>query len=125
MVCRRRNRDASRRRTWRPRAIGPWKFFTAQAHGVRSAADDRPSPGTADLDGPDLARRLLEGARQRRKTMAPDPIRDKEQAEGSEPTVDEALEHANRRRQGVTNKPVEEERRQQDKLPPRGEPKAE
>jgi hypothetical protein len=55
--------------------------------------------------------------------MGPDPIRDKEQAQGSERTVDEALEHAKRRRQGVTNKSVEEERRQQDELPPRGEPK--
>jgi len=59
-------------------------------------------------------------------------IFDKEQAEGERETVDDALEDDATgkparaeipadERQGVTNKPLAEERRQQRKVPPRGE----
>lgn len=63
------------------------------------------------------------------------PDLQKEQAEGSRETVDQALDHAERtdatpaqeapgrRRQDVTNRPLEEEEDQQAKLPPRGEAK--
>jgi hypothetical protein len=59
----------------------------------------------------------------------------KEQAEGERQTVDESLGKSERtgttprpdipghEQQGVTNRPVEEEREQQSKLPPRGEAK--
>jgi hypothetical protein len=54
------------------------------------------------------------------------PNFDKEQPEGSRETVNEALgQEAAGHRQGVTNKPLEEEERQQEKLPPRGEAKEE
>jgi hypothetical protein len=49
--------------------------------------------------------------------------RDKEPAEGSSETVDEALKHGEGGQQGISNKPVKEEQRQQEKLPPRGESK--
>ena len=48
---------------------------------------------------------------------------DKEPAEGSRETVDEALKQSDGGQQGISNRPLEEERRQQEKLPPRGEPK--
>jgi hypothetical protein len=48
---------------------------------------------------------------------------DKEQAEGSRETVDEALHAEKGGQQGITNKPAEEEERQQEKLPPRGKSK--
>jgi len=54
---------------------------------------------------------------------------DKEKAEGSRPTVDEALERSDRpegedtQATGITNRPLEEEQREQAELPPRGEPK--
>jgi hypothetical protein len=52
--------------------------------------------------------------------MASDPDLDSEPAEGSRETVNEALERRDRQ-QGITNRPLEEEQRQQAKLPPRGE----
>jgi hypothetical protein len=55
--------------------------------------------------------------------MAPtksNPDFDKEQAEGSRETVDDALQTDKGAQQGITNKPAEEEERQQEKLPPRG-----
>jgi hypothetical protein len=45
---------------------------------------------------------------------------DKEPAEGSRETVDDAIKADKGARQGVTNKPAAEEERQQEKLPPRG-----
>jgi hypothetical protein len=59
----------------------------------------------------------------------------KEQAEGERDTVDEASKRTDRQgatpradipgheQQGITNRPLEEEQKQQDKLPPRGEAK--
>jgi hypothetical protein len=49
-----------------------------------------------------------------------DPVADKEQAEGSRRTVDEALEAADRSQQGVTNRSVDDEKREQEQVPPRG-----
>jgi hypothetical protein len=43
---------------------------------------------------------------------------DKEQAEGSRETVDDALHADKGQQQGITNKPAEEQR-QQEKVPPR------
>lgn len=48
--------------------------------------------------------------------------RDKEKAEGDRDTVEQALEHDEEGRQGVTNRPAAEEEREQEKLPPRGKP---
>jgi hypothetical protein len=53
------------------------------------------------------------------------PNFDKEKPEGSRETVDEALSAEKGKQQGVTNKPAEEEQRQQEKLPPRGAAKPE
>jgi hypothetical protein len=70
----------------------------------------------------------------KRKTDTNPDLR-KEQAEGDRDTVDQALDRTDRtgatprpdipghEQQGVTNRPVEEEREQQSKLPPRGEAK--
>jgi hypothetical protein len=77
----------------------------------------------------------------------PDPALDKEQAEGSRPTVDEALEHApdpgersadvdppvqvpqerapGQGPVGISNRPRDEEEREQAELPPRFTRKAE
>jgi len=50
------------------------------------------------------------------------PSFDKEKPEGSRETVEQALDDQEQAgRQGVTNKPREEEERQQEKLPPRGQ----
>jgi len=46
--------------------------------------------------------------------------KDKEPAEGSRETVNQALQSEGAQ-QGVSNRPLQEERRQQEKLPPRGE----
>lgn len=55
-----------------------------------------------------------------------DPMSDKEPAEGSRETVDEALKAQERgKRPGITNKPLEEEEEQQRELPPRGYAKSE
>ena len=57
-----------------------------------------------------------------------DPMSDKEPAEGSRETVDEALkaqEQDTKRQPGITNKPLEEEEAQQRELPPRGHAKSE
>jgi hypothetical protein len=51
------------------------------------------------------------------------PNFDKEKPEGSRETVDQALDDQKTGQQGVTNKPLEEEQRQQEKLPPRGQAK--
>ncbi|MGH7277298.1 MAG: hypothetical protein ACREJG_01270 [Candidatus Rokuibacteriota bacterium] len=55
------------------------------------------------------------------------PALDKEKAEGSRETVEQAIdraeEQAEDKPQGVTNQPLEEERRQQQKVPPRGQRK--
>ena len=51
------------------------------------------------------------------------PNFDKEPSEGSRETVDEALHDEQGAQQGVTNQPLEEEQRQQEKLPPRGQAK--
>jgi hypothetical protein len=52
------------------------------------------------------------------------PAFDKEKAEGSRETVDRALEdqenEAGAKPQGITNRPLEEEQRQQEQVPPRG-----
>ena len=53
------------------------------------------------------------------------PNFDKEKPEGSRETVDEALTADERAQQGISNKPAEEEERQQEKLPPRGTAKKE
>ena len=50
-----------------------------------------------------------------------DPIADNEQAEGSREAVDAALKHRQRRRQGVSNRRLAEERREQQKLAPRND----
>ena len=50
-----------------------------------------------------------------------DRIADKEQAEGSRETVNAALQQRKDLQQGVTNRPVVEERNQQEKLPSRNE----
>jgi hypothetical protein len=50
---------------------------------------------------------------------------DKEPAEGSRETVDEALQQPDDRRQGITNRPRAAEEREQAQLPPRGEKKKE
>ena len=73
--------------------------------------------------------------------MRTNPHLEKEQSEGDRETVEEALaeqaeaaqtEHTGAKpradipgheQQGITNQPLEEEERQQDKLPPRGERK--
>jgi hypothetical protein len=52
-----------------------------------------------------------------------DPNFDKESAEGSRDTVDEALDNQKGSAQGISNKPAAEEQRQQEKLPPRGHAK--
>jgi hypothetical protein len=67
--------------------------------------------------------------------MASDPDFDEqEQAEGERDTVDEALEHrpgpapeaaGDGAKQGITNRPLAEEQREQQKLPPRGHAKDE
>jgi hypothetical protein len=57
--------------------------------------------------------------------MSPHHDKDKEPAEGSRQTVDEALRHAKGKQQGTTNRPAEEEQREQESLPPRGEHKVE
>ena len=51
------------------------------------------------------------------------PNFDKEKPEGARETVDQALDNQDPDRQGVTSKPLEEEERQQEKLPPRGQAK--
>jgi hypothetical protein len=65
----------------------------------------------------------------------PNPAFDKEKAEGSRETVDRALEaqsneegaeredqvdEGGAKPQGITNRPLEEEQRQQEQVPPRG-----
>ena len=49
------------------------------------------------------------------------PDDDKEKAEGNRDTVEQALEHDEQGRQGVTNRSVSEEQREQADLPPRGQ----
>jgi hypothetical protein len=49
------------------------------------------------------------------------PNFDKEPAEGSRETADDAVDEQREAQQGVTNQPLEEEQRQQEKLPPRGQ----
>jgi hypothetical protein len=54
------------------------------------------------------------------------PALDKEKAEGSRETVNEALEQregAGGGKQGTSNRSAEEEAREQDELPPRGQRK--
>ena len=53
------------------------------------------------------------------------PALDKEKAEGSRETVNDALEQSDGAggKQGITNRPAEEEAREQQELPPRGERK--
>jgi hypothetical protein len=68
---------------------------------------------------------LAPSSRRRRQRMSPDRDVDKEPAEGSRETVDEALKSPEDRQQGVSNRPRQEEQREQDRLPPRGEPKVE
>ena len=52
-----------------------------------------------------------------------DPSADKEKAEGDRETIDYALEHQQRQRQGVSNRSVAEEAQEQAELPPRGRAK--
>jgi hypothetical protein len=53
----------------------------------------------------------------------PNPSFDKEKAEGSRETVEQALDEGRSAQQGVTNRPAAEESREQEQLPPRGEAK--
>ncbi len=58
--------------------------------------------------------------------MADDKDRDrldKEPAEGSRKTVDKALEHQDEGPVGITNRPLDEERKSQAQVPSRGEKK--
>jgi hypothetical protein len=57
--------------------------------------------------------------------MSPDHDTDKEPAEGSRETVDEALHEGKKNQQGISNRPAAEEQREQDELPPRGGRKVE
>jgi hypothetical protein len=50
---------------------------------------------------------------------------DKEPAEGSRETVDEALRQTKKTQQGVSNRPAKDEEHEQDSLPRRGQRKAE
>jgi hypothetical protein len=52
-----------------------------------------------------------------------DPNFDKEKPEGWRETIDQALGEKHPERQGATNKPLAEEERQQEQLPPRGQAK--
>jgi hypothetical protein len=52
-----------------------------------------------------------------------EPDEGKEPAEGSRETVDQALQNARGRQQGITNRPLAEELDEQSQLPPRGHAK--
>ena len=56
---------------------------------------------------------------------ASNPALDKEKAEGSRETVNEALEQreGTGAKQGITNRPADEEAREEEELPPRGQRK--
>ena len=56
------------------------------------------------------------------KTTRDDRL-DKEPAEGSRKTVDDALENREQGPVGITNRPLDEERESQAEVPPRGEKK--
>ena len=51
------------------------------------------------------------------------PSFDKEKAEGERETVDKALDEQRQHQQGVTNRPVSDEEREQAELPDRGRAK--